>query len=489
MKRVILGIAAVLVIVLGIMVMRTLQATPPSGDAAASETAAPPGADSMMVAQHLAEAVKFQTVSYGAGVKEKERNAAIAAFRDWMARTYPYLFEAAPQELVGESLLFTWQGTNPNLEPVLLMAHMDVVPVVPGSEKDWTHAPFSGDIADGFVWGRGSIDDKSSLIALLEAGDRLAVSRYQPTRTIMFAVGQDEEAGGNQGNGAMAKALAARGTHFAWVLDEGSPIMNEPYPGTKHPVALIGVGEKGYLTLQITAHGTGGHSARPTKDLALPRLATAINNVVNTPFVSDFDDIQRAKLNIVTPFTPFMDRMALANLWLMKPMVIGRLQEDPLAAAVLTTTISPTMLEAGIKDNVIPPTASAKINFRLHQRDSVESVIAHVKSAINDPKVDVTPLTETRNEASEIVRQTNPAYQYLAQKIGESFAIPVAPELMTGATDSSHYLSIASAVLRFRPFSANPDDLTRVHGTNERVPVGDLGPAVGFYMRLMRDLK
>src|SRR5262249_14783843 len=183
-----------------------LRPLPSSGDAAAaSDSSPPPGADSMLVAQHLSQAIKFQTVSYDGGAKEKERSAAIAEFRDWMARAYPYIFEAAPQELAGDSLLFTWQGTNPNLAPVLLMAHMDVVPVVPGTEKDWMHAPFSGDIADGFVWGRGALDDKSSLIAILDAGERLAMSRYQPSRTIMFAFGQDEEAGGAQGNGAIAK--------------------------------------------------------------------------------------------------------------------------------------------------------------------------------------------------------------------------------------------------------------------------------------------
>jgi carboxypeptidase PM20D1 len=252
---------------------------------------------------------------------------------------------------------------------------------------------------------------------------------------------------------------------------------------------MVGVGEKGYLTLALTAHGTGGHSARPTDDLALVRLAKAITNVVNAPFVSDFDTIQQAKLDVITPLAPFEQRLMLANLWLTKPLVIRTLEEDPLNAAVLHTTISPTMLQAGVKDNVIPPTATARINFRLHQRDTIASVVAHVKAAINDPKVDVTEGTETRHEASRLVALDDPAYLYLKQKIEDSFAVPVAPELMTGATDSSHYLDIADAVLRFRPFPADPDDLVRVHGTNERIPVEDLGRAVGFYMRLMRDLK
>lgn len=487
MKRVLIGIVAAALLVLGgIVVLRAVQAAGP--DTQTSQSPQPPGADSNVVAAHLSQAVKFQTVSYGDGVKEKERNEAIARFRDWMDQTYPYIFEAAPQELIGESLLFTWRGTNPNLAPILLMAHMDVVPVVPGTEKDWEHAPFSGDIADGFVWGRGAIDNKSAVIAILEAGERIAQSGYQPTRTIMFAFGQDEEVGGAGGNGEIAKALKARGVRFQWVLDEGSPIVNEPYPGLRKQIAMVGVGEKGYLTLELVAHGTGGHSARPTQDLALPRLATAINKVVGAPFVSDLDEIQRAKLSLLTPLVPFKDRLTLANLWLFKPLVLGNLSADPLAAAVLHTTISPTMLEAGVKDNVIPPVARAKINFRLHQRDTIDSVVAHVKAAIGDPKVDIVLGTETQHEASRIVAESDPAFAYLTRKIAESFAVPVSPELMTGATDSSHYLDISDAVLRFRPFPADPNDLVRVHGTNERISVESLGVAVGFYMRLMRDL-
>src|SRR5215470_14973767 len=309
MNRIAIGIAGVLAIVLMVMLARTLMISAP-----AQEAAAPPIAvDSNLVAQHLAQAVKFQTVSYGDGIKEDEKAKALQAMHGWMETTYPYFHEAAGPEKFGNSLLFTWIGKNPNLPPVMLMAHLDVVPVVPGTEKDWTHAPFSGDIADGFVWGRGTLDDKGQLITILEAANRLAQSGFQPERTIMFAMGQDEEIGG-KGNGAIAKALQMRGSHFAWVLDEGSSIMNEPYPGVNKPVAFISNAEKGYLSLELTAHGEGGHAARPSRDLALPRLSRAVVNVVNSPFNSDLDDIQRAKLNVLAPLVPFGDRFVLANL-------------------------------------------------------------------------------------------------------------------------------------------------------------------------------
>ncbi|HEX3483858.1 MAG TPA: M20/M25/M40 family metallo-hydrolase [Micropepsaceae bacterium] len=484
MKRIIIGIGVVLVTLLAFMMGRTVMIAPP-----VQETAAPPiPVDSDMVAKHLAEAVKFQTVSYGDGIKEVEKSKALNDMRLWMEQTYPYFHEAAGPEQFGDSLLFTWVGKNPNLPPVLLMAHLDVVPVVPGTEKDWMHQPFSGDIAGGYVWGRGTLDDKGQLITILEAANRLAMMDFQPERTIMFALGQDEEVGG-QGNAKIAKALAVRGTHFAWVLDEGSSIMNEPYPGTRKPVAFISNAEKGFLTLELTAHGQGGHAARPSADLALPRLSSAILNVVGKPFVSALDDIQREKLAILAPLVPFGDRFILANLWLTKSLVLRRMEAEPDSAAVLHTTISPTVLSAGIKENVIPPTARALINFRLHPRDTIASVTAHVKQAVADSKVDVTEREETLSEATKIAGTNSAAYAYVANAIRATYGVPVAPDIMTGATDSRHYLPIADAVLRFRPYHEEIVDLARVHGTNERVAVSDLGPAVGFYMRLIQDLK
>src|SRR5256885_493855 len=191
----VIGIAAVAALLTGTVVVRTLAVTAP----AVAEAAPPIQTDANLAARHLSEAIRMQTVSFGDGIKEKEKSAALQNMQRWMEQTYPNFHEAAGPEKFGDSLLFTWIGKDPNLPPVMLMAHMDVVPVVPGTEKDWAHAPFSGDVAGGFVWGRGAIDDKGQLVAILEAADRLASSGFQPQRTIMFAFGQDEEVGGSKG--------------------------------------------------------------------------------------------------------------------------------------------------------------------------------------------------------------------------------------------------------------------------------------------------
>ena len=454
----------------GVAVTRTLMVAAP---AESSTVPPPPPVDSAAVARRLSGAIKFQTVTYGQGVREAERTAALRGLHDYLDRAYPYFHEDAPQEIFGESLLFVWRGTDENLPPILLMAHLDVAPVAEGTEGNWTHEPFSGDIADGYVWGRGTFDNKSAAVALMEAGDRLAQSNFQPRRTIMFAFGEDQEAGGSKGNAAIAKALADRGVRFAWVLDEGSPILKEPYPGIERPVAFVSIAEKGFLRLELAAKGEGQEAA----------LSRAVGAALNRSFPSDLDIIQRAKLDVLTPYAPFGERLKLANLWLTRPLVIGTIEADPATASALRTTIVSPMTAAA-EDNDANLRA---IDVHLHQGDTIASVTERVTSAIDDAEIEVRPLTATQAEPSRITDVNSPAYAYIARAIAETFVVPVAPEVMTRPTDSRHYLNMADAVLRFSPFTAGPGDLARLHGTDERVAVADLGPAVGFYTWLIRN--
>jgi carboxypeptidase PM20D1 len=489
MRRFLIGIAVVIVLLAAVVLFRTLSLNPPAPAAEAPPTPVP-AVNAMDVAQHLAQAVRFRTVSFGAHAHEAEKNAELDKLRAWMETTYPNFHRVATREIMGKSLLFTWKGANPLLAPVLLMAHMDVVPVVPGTDRLWTHDPFSGDIADGFVWGRGSIDDKGSLISILDAAERLAAAGFTPARTIMFAFGQDEEVGGATGNGEMAKTLAKRGMHYAFVLDEGGTIQTEPYPGVHRPVAYVAVAEKGYLTLRLVAHGTGGHSSTPTTDLAIAHLSKAVLATLDHPFASGLDEVQSRKLSTLAPYTPFGTRLLLGNLWLMKPIVVAELNQKQDGAARMHTTISPTIIEGGVKDNVIPPEATATINFRLNPRDTVASVIQHVRDAIDDPRVDVVEDHETIEEASKVADMDGPTFKLLTHEIHATFGdIPVAPDSTTGATDSRHYLPIADNVYRLDPFHFGPTDLTRVHGNNERLAVSDLGLGVTFFMRLMKDIR
>jgi len=423
----------------------------------------------MNVARRLSQAITFKTVSYGEGVREDERKNALIQMFLWLERTYPYFHEDAPQEIFGETVLYVWRGTDDNLAPVLIMAHVDVAPVEEGTDGKWTHQPFAGDLADGFVWGRGAFDNKAAVIALMEAGDRLAQANFQPRRTIMFAFGEDQVSGGAKGNAIIAKTLSDRGVRLAWVLDEGSPILKQPYPGIDRPVALVSIAEKGFVRLELSA------KEGQDKQAAVSR---AVDAALARSFPSDIDAIQRAKLNVLAPYAPFGERLKMANLWLTKPLVIGTMQGDELRTTV-------RLANNGAAQNEDADVRA--IDVHLSRSDTVASVTEQLKAAISNDEIEIRPITATQSEPSRIEDINGPAYAYIARGIAETFVVPVAPEMMTRQTDSRHYLNVADAVLRFSPFTATPEELARVHGADERVAIADLGPAVGFYTWLIRN--
>jgi carboxypeptidase PM20D1 len=487
MNRIVIGLVAVIAVLVAIVLVRTQMALAPPQ----AELVPPPPlyVDSRVVARHLSQAIRFQTVSYDGGAHRAGELAALDAMRAWMAKTYPDFFKTATLEAFDRSLLFTWTGKNPKLAPVLLLAHLDVAPVVPGTERDWSHPPFSGAIADGYVWGRGSIDGKATAIVLLEAAERLAREGFTPQRTVMFAFGQDAESG-SRGDAVIAAALAGRGVHFDFVLDDGGAVMDEPFPGIEQPVAFVSVREKGYLNLRLVAHGLSGNAVRPTGDMAIVRLARAVQRVVDHPFRSGIDRVQREKLSVLASVAPFPTRLLLSNLWLTGPIVEHYMKISPDGVACLSTTIAPTLISGGVQGNVLPPHASATIALGIDPRDTIKSAIAHVRDAIHDPNVNVIAITQTQSKPSRTSDLHSPAGEFLIHEIAGTFGdVPVAPDIAADDAGARYYQPIASQVFGFAPFQFGADDLARVHGTNERVAIGDLGRGTVFFMRLMRDLR
>ena len=491
--RILAGVGTVLALLIIVVVVRTSMVKPTVASAIAAP--APLSAEATTAAaSHLSAAIRLPTVSWqrgAAGDKVDASHKAFVDFRDFIAKTYPSFSKTTTREIVSDySLLFTWKGTDASLAPVLFMSHMDVVPVVPGTEGDWKQNPFGGEIVDGVIWGRGAIDCKGSLIAMLEAADALIAKGYQPKRTIMFALGHDEEVSGLTGNRKIAEMLKARGTKLAFVSDEGGMVTSGVVSGINNPVALIDIAEKGYMTLQLTTHSAGGHSSMPPEagTSAVGRLVRAMDAVERAPFDSGLDPVNRAMLTAMAPAVPYARRMVFANLWLFEPIVVSTMSADPRTGAGLHTTIAPTMLKAGIKENVLPPEAEGIINFRLHQRDTIESATAHVKNAINDPEVDVTTLEGARN-ASAVSDPDGEAFKLISGTIHARFPDAlVVPNLTVAATDSRHYLPLTDNVFRFVPLALNASELAAFHTTNERVPVASLAGAVGFYTTIMQNL-
>ncbi|MBI2834160.1 MAG: M20/M25/M40 family metallo-hydrolase, partial [Acidobacteria bacterium] len=370
-----------------------------------------------------------------------------------------------------------------------LAAHLDVVPVEPGTDARWTHPPFSGDIADGHVWGRGALDDKASLTAILQALEDLVAEGFRPARTIYLAFGHDEELGGTSGATAMASRLGRRGVRADFLVDEGMVITEGLMPGVSRPVALIGLAEKGFLSLELTTTVQGGHSSMPPGVTAVGLLARAIERLEANQMPARFSDPGRLTFEYVGPEMPFAARLVLANLWLFRPLLLAQLAGMPTTNASIRTTTAPTMFQAGVKDNVLPASGRAVVNFRILPGDSMAGVIDHVKRTIGDDRIDVHPLANVgSSEPSNVSPVDGRGFGILERTIRELFPETiVAPTLVLGGTDSRHYASITPNIYRFAPIKVKGEDLARAHGTNERISVANYADAVRFYRRLIRN--
>jgi len=488
MTRIILAIAFLIATLAAVVIGRTLMVPAyeaPVGSAPTSKF------DPEKIAARLAEAVKFRTISWQPGAPAEDvaaSRAAFVAFREWITATYPQFSQTATREIVGDyTLLFTWAGSDPSLKPVLLMSHMDVVPIAPGSEGNWKHPPFAGVIADGYVWGRGTMDVKNGIVGMLEAAETLIASGFRPKRTILFSFGHDEEVGGAEGNAKVAVSLASRKTTLDFVVDEGGVITRGIVPGVSAPVALVGVAEKGYVTLELTAKADGGHSSLPppVAETAIGRLAQAIGRIGDAPFESRIDGIARDSTTQLMPAMPFVRRMAIANLWLFEPLVVQSIKSSATGGANLHTTIAPTMISGGNKDNVMPPDAKVTINFRIHPRDTIQGVVDHVKQAVGDEKVGVTVKSGAR-EASPTSDMDGPRFALIKRTLESVMpGVIVAPNLLAAATDSRYFQPMTRNVFRIVPAVMEADDLRGFHGTNERMPVASMRLIADFFSTLI----
>ncbi len=448
--------------------------------------AAPPSAiDGGAAAERLAGAVRLRTISYE--TPSEQSRAELLKLHAYLADVFPAAHRALKREVVGGySLLYTWAGEDPAAKPILLMAHEDVVPIAPGTEANWHAEPFGGEIRDGFVWGRGSWDDKGSLMAILEAVDALAAAGFKPHRTIYLAFGHDEENGGGDGAARIAALLAERGVHCEFALDEGLLTTEGIMPGLDAPLALIGVAEKGSVTLRLTASATPGHSSMPPKSSAIGALAKALTHLEAAPMPARFSGVAGEMLDSVAPEMHGLERVALSNRWLFGPLIRAQLERAPSTNALLRTTTAITVVSGGNKDNVLPGNAQALVNFRILPGDTVAGVVEHVRRVIGDDAVRV-EIASPPVEASAVASRDSNAYRLIERTIRELFPeVLVAPGLVIAATDSRHMRAVADDVYRYAPVRAKPSDLARFHGTDERMGIANYVELIRFYGSLIR---
>jgi carboxypeptidase PM20D1 len=443
--------------------------------------------DTAALAQRLAGALRFKTVSYQDSSQFDARE--FNGFQLYLRTTFPKLHTALKLEKVnGYGLLYEWPGSDPSLPPIVLLAHQDVVPVEPGTESRWTEPPFEGRIASGYVWGRGALDDKGSLVGLCEAVERLLGAEAKPRRTVYLAFGYDEEVGGRRGAARIADLLASRNVHPAFVLDEGGALTNGLIAGVSAPVAVIGIAEKGYVTVGLTAQAEGGHSSMPPDETAVGILAAAILRLERHQMPRAIRGPTAAMFDYLGPEMSFGPRLVLANRWLLGGLLAHRFGGTPQGNAMLRTTTAPTVLQAGVKENVLPSSARALVNFRILPGDSVEGVVEHVRHAVHDSRIRIEPLPGTMTNPSGVTSVDAEPFQLLARTIRQ--VVPgavVTPWLVVGGTDSRYYARLTPNVLRFVGAAIGKDDLRRVHGMDERVGVQAYAGAVQLYIQLLKN--
>jgi len=435
--------------------------------------------------ENLSKAITFPTVSHEIGLPVD--TLAFLGFHQFLKEAYPMVHATLKKEVVSElSLLYTWEGTDPELKPVILMAHIDVVPA--GEADSWEKPPFSGENDGTFIWGRGTLDDKGSLIAILEAVERLITEDFIPLRTIYLAFGHDEEISGYEGARVIANKLKERGVEAEFVLDEGLVISEGIVPMINQPVASIGISEKGYLSLALTVEMDGGHSSTPEKESAITVLNGALHNLINKQMKADIAGPVKDFLRFTGPEMPFLPRIIFANQWLFKPVIINIYEGSNAGNAAIRTTTAPTIISAGYKDNVIPAKAEAVVNFRMIPGETSDDVIQHVRRAVSDDRVKISIVGHTQ-EASPVSPIDFRGFEMIHTTIRQVFPeVMVNPMLMLGATDSRHYTQVSNNIYRFIPVTFTQEDLARVHGLDERIGIEDFKKAIGFYYVLVKNI-
>jgi carboxypeptidase PM20D1 len=481
MKRFLLLLGSALVLLVGIVLFRTARYdTAPRAAGPAAEIAIPEG-----TAERLAGSLRIQTISHEDSTAFDP--AAFQALHAYLEAHFPRVHSQLQREPVGtHSLLYTWQGSDPSLKPILLMGHLDVVPVEPGTEEKWKGNPFSGRIAEGFIWGRGAIDNKSSVLGTLEAVEMLLGEGFRPVRTVYLAYGHDEEVGGTRGAREIAALLKRRGVKLEMVLDEGGAIGDGLLPGLSTPTALVGIAEKGFVSVELSTRAAGGHSSMPPRQSTVGILSAAVTRLEENPMPAHLEGPTLQLFERIAPQFPFAQRAVFANLWLTRPLVMRKLQESPTTDAMVRTTTAATIFQGGTKDNVLPSYARAVVNFRILPGDSVAGVVEHVRRVVDDPRVEIRPVSRFSSEPSPVSSTTSESFRTLERTI-QSVAPEaiVTPYLVMGGTDARYYRDLSENVFRFLPVRLTPEDLARMHGTDERIAVGDYERAIRLYRQLI----
>lgn len=481
MKRILLFVTVLVLLLVAFVLIRTLSFRPIQYEPLKGRVS------TISHPEILASAMEFETISHKPGMIDKE---AFRNFHRHLEVSFPLIDSLLVRSVVADySLVYQWQGTDESLAPVILMAHMDVVPVEYSTREEWHHPPFGGVITDEFIYGRGALDDKGSLIAIMDAVENLLASGFQPQRSIYLCFGHDEEIGGADGAEKIRDYLKNENVRAWFVLDEGGTLASGLIPGISDTVALIGTSEKGYISLEISAGMPGGHSSMPEKTNALASVNRALTRLNDNPLPYRLSPPLEGFVDHVGPHLSGLKKMAFANTWLFKSLIFDAYSESPAGEALIHTTQVATIFNAGVKDNVVPYRAQAVVNYRLLPGDTPESITQRAREIIDDSLVNVRVHQELAIPASPVSETNCDQFKNIAGAVlATNSGAVLSPYLVLGATDGRHFYEISDHVYRFSPIPIGKDDLARFHGVNERVALRSYQKAVDFYATLINSL-
>lgn len=440
--------------------------------------------DEDQAVQHFSAAISYKTISY------EDRNKfdleEFEQFILFLKKTYPHVHEQLQLERINDyALIYKWTGTDPTQNPIGLTSHYDVVPVLEGTEENWEQPPFSGAIADGKIWGRGTLDDKIGVIGILEAVENLLKQDFKPDRDVYLMFGYDEEIGGDEGAKVIAHTLKERGITFDFVMDEGGAIVENMVPGVDVPVGVVGISEKGSATAELHISGSGGHSSQPKNHTNIGRIANAIAKLEAAQFKADLKGPGEDLFEYVAPEMSFGMKYVFANKFIFEPIIEKILLREPASAALIRTTIAPTIFHAGEQSNILPESASAIINLRLMPGDTLQDVKDFIEETIDDEEIQVTVTGSEATRVSSIDGWEFKAIQQAARNVYNEAVI--APYLMFAGSDAKHYDQVAKNTYRFLPVQITSEDLNRMHGTNEHVSIENYINSIKFYSELLME--
>lgn len=432
------------------------------------------------VVESLREMIRFRTVSSAEPANEDA--AEFDKFRAYLAERYPRLAEHCSPERIGRcGVLYTWRGKSSE-RPTVLMAHYDVVPA---DGEGWDEPPFDAVLKDGVIWGRGALDTKVTLCAVMEAAEQLIGEGFVPENDIYLAFsGEEEPAGPSAGD--IVTALAERGVRPALVLDEGGAVVTGAFPGVKQPCALIGTAEKGQLRIALEAESKGGHASSPPPQTIVGELAEAVCEVDMSPAPFMMTPPVEQMLDTLGRHSSFGMRLVLANLNIFKPVldIVCQASGGELNA-LMRTTCAATQMSGSPENNVLPAKASVGFNLRVINGESCAEAEERIREAVSNPDITVRRLYAA--EPSKFSETSGEAWDRLTDAVKRTWPkAVVSPYLMLAASDSRHYDRISRNVYRFCPLELSKEERATIHGVNERIPTWKAVKCAEFYVRLIR---